>query len=239
MPRKQRVLSDEAYSEIKRKIITLELEPGQRIDDNQLSADLSISRTPVREALFRLGSEGLIDIDTTPGFLVKSIGLQDTARLFEALIVVTTAVARLATRRTTDDQLDLLEQAGKEVEVAIGNRDYFNITATNAKLHILEAEYAGNPYIEQMATRVHDQAQRLAYLCFGGTVDFRHDLERHFGGVADDHRGYLEALRERDADAAVASAVAHVHRFRTRVERYLESDAIEGYDLTDEELQLT
>lgn len=234
MPRKQRVLSEEAYAEIKRRIITLELRPGQRIDDHELSADLSISRTPVREALFRLGSEGLIDIDTTPGFLVKSVGLLDTARLFEAHTVITTAVARLAAHRVDDHQLDELERAGEEVEKAIAEREYFEITAANARLHILEAKVAGNSYIAQMATTIHDQGQRLAYLCFGGVVDFRGDLEDHFGGVAEDHRRFLDALRVRDADEAVASAVAHVHRFRGRVQRYLESEAIEGFDLIDE-----
>ncbi|MGD2102713.1 MAG: GntR family transcriptional regulator [Acidimicrobiia bacterium] len=239
MPRKQRVLSEEAYTEIKRKIVTLELRPGQRIDDHQLSAELSISRTPVREALFRLGSEGLIDIDTTPGFLVKPVGLQDTASLFEAHYVITTAVARMAARRATDTQLDELERAGEVVEKAIADRDYFGITAANASLHIAEAKVAGNSYIEQMATMIHDQGQRLAYLCFGGVVDFREDLERHFQGVVADHRALHDALRRHDLDDAVARAQEHVHRFRSRVQTYLASDAIGGFELSDDIWQIT
>ena len=234
MPKKQRVLSEEAYAEIKRKIITLELEPGQRIDDHQLSADLSISRTPVREALFRLGSEGLIDIDTTPGFLVKSVGLQDTAQLFEALTFVSSAVGRMAARRVTDAQLEEVADAGKEVQEAIALQDYFGITAANARLHILESTVTGNRYVERMATSIHDQGQRLAYLCFGGVVDFRADLEEHFQGVVDDHRAFLEALRNHDPDEAMVRAVEHSHRFRTRVQRYLESDVLDGYEMTDD-----
>lgn len=239
MPRKQRVLSDEAYTEIKRKIVTLELRPGQRIDDHELSAELSISRTPVREALFRLGSEGLIDIDTTPGFLVKPVGVQDTASLFEAHYVITTAVAMMAARRATTEQLDELEEAGQVVEAAIADRDYFGITAANASLHIAEAKVAGNPYMEQMATMIHDQGQRLAYLCFGGAVEFRKDLEHHFQLVVEDHRAFLEALRAHDADEAVARAQEHVHRFRSRVQTYMATDAITGFELSDDLWQIT
>lgn len=239
MPRKQRVLSEEAYAEIKRKIVTLELRPGQRVDDHELSAELSISRTPVREALFRLGSEGLIDIDTTPGFLVKPVGLQDTASLFEAHYVITTAVAQMAARRASSEQLNELEEAGDVVETAIAARDYFGITAANAALHIAEARVAGNPYVEQAATMIHDQGQRLAYLCFGGTVEFREDLERHFQGVVDDHRAFLEALRQHDSEAAIARAQEHVHRFRGRVQTYLASDAVTGFQLGDDLWDIT
>jgi DNA-binding GntR family transcriptional regulator len=239
LPRKQRVLSEEAYTEIKRKIVTLELRPGQRIDDHELSAELEISRTPVREALFRLGSEGLIDIDTTPGFLVKPVGLQDTASLFEAHYVITTAVAMMAARRVTSEQLDELEEAGKVVETAIADRDYFGITAANARLHIAEARVAGNSYIEQMATMIHDQGQRLAYLCFGGSVEFREDLERHFRLVVEDHRAFFEALRAHDPGEAVAHAQEHVHRFRGRVQTYMATDAVAGFELGDDLWEIT
>jgi DNA-binding GntR family transcriptional regulator len=214
MPKKHRSLMDSAYAEIKRRIITLELQPGQRLDDYQLSRDLSISRTPVREAIFLLGAEGLVDIRSKAGFVVRALDLLDIAHLFDAM-------------------------ARKAAEIAkhIENRDYLAITAANADLHRLEAAATHNDIIRKMADSVHDQGQRLAYLCFGGGDQEPPDLTRHFDAVMDHHAGMVDALRRRDAKAAERIAVDHVVLFKTRVQRYLDSEAIAGFRLTDRDLR--
>ena len=84
MPRKERSLMEQAYAELKRRIITLELKPGQRLDDYELSQELKFSRTPVREAIFLLGAEGWVDIRSKAGFIVRPLDLVDIAHFFEA-----------------------------------------------------------------------------------------------------------------------------------------------------------
>ena len=82
MPRKERSLMEQAYAELKRRIITLELKPGQRLDDYELSQELKFSRTPVREAIFLLGAEGWVDIRSKAGFIVRPLDLVDIAHFF-------------------------------------------------------------------------------------------------------------------------------------------------------------
>lgn len=233
MPRKQRSLMEQAYSELKRRIITLELNPGQRLDDYELSLELNFSRTPVREAIFLLAAEGWVDIRSKAGFIVRPLDLVDIAHLFEAHIVLAKAVARFAATRVTPDQLKVMWGAVAEVEDAVRRRDYLSITAANADLHRLEASATHNQILQKMAESVHDLGQRLAYLCFGGAGG-RNDLEQHFETVMAQHRAMISALEAGDPRAAEAIAVQHVRLFRKRVQDFMASEI--EFELSDEEL---
>lgn len=237
MPKKQRNLMELAYAEIKRRIVTLELKPGQRLDDYQLSTELTFSRTPVREAIFLLAAEGLVDIRSKAGFIVRPLDLLDIAHLFEAHIVLAKALARLAAARVTGDELAAMESKAAEVIENIARRDYLGITAANADLHRLEAAATHNEIIRKMADSVHDQGQRLAYLCFGGVEREPADLARHFEEVTSHHTGMIHALRRRDAKAAEGIAVEHVQLFKRRVQRFLDADELAGFRLTATDLR--
>lgn len=236
MPRKDRLLMQQAYDEIKRRIITLELQPGQRLDDYELSVELEFSRTPVRESIFRLGAEGLVDIRSNAGFIVRPLDLLDIASLFEAHIVVAKAVATLAAKRVTPKELEAMSVVAREIEDAIERRDYLAITALNARLHRLEAAATKNRHLQAIAESVYDQEQRLAYLCFGGAGGDERRLDEHFKKVRAHHRKMIAALKEGDPETAERIVTAHVRLFRKRVQSYLESDAVEGFALSDEDL---
>lgn len=227
----------QAYDEIKRRIITLELKPGQRLDDYDLSVELKISRTPVREAIFLLGSEGLVDIRTKAGFIVHPLDLLDITHLFEAHVVLAKAVARLAARRATEAGLEAMRATAREVESAIERRDYLAITASNARLHRLEAAAARNQHLQAMAESIHDHGQRLAYLCFGGAGGEWGELDEHFRKVRRHHEQMLAALAAHDSERAEKIATEHVRLFRNRVQAFLVSETIEGFALSDEELE--
>lgn len=237
MPKKDRLLMQRAYDEIKRRIITLEFEPGRRLDDYELSAELELSRTPVREAIFLLGAEGLVDIRTKAGFIVRPLDLIDITHLFEAHVVLAKAVARLAARRVTADDIAKLVTQSAAVAIAIEQREHLAITATNAELHRLEAAAARNQHLEGMAKSIHDHGQRLAYLCFGGGTEWG-QLDDHFAAVLEHHEQMIAALEAHDADRAERIATEHVRLFRERVQAYLDSEAIKGFALDDRDFAI-
>jgi DNA-binding GntR family transcriptional regulator len=221
MPRKQRSLRESAYEEIKRQVITLELAPGARIDDRKLGAQLELSRTPIREAIFRLGAEGLIDLHEN-GFVVRPLDLVDIANFFEAHIVLSPAVARLAARRATQEQLEHLRDAVGDVAAFIEKRDYLGITSSNARLHRIEADAANSIHLRKMAESLHDHGQRLAYLCYGGRGGYRgEDIEDYLGIIMKQHALLYAAIADNAPDAAEAVAIEHVHTFRKRVRQFL------------------
>jgi len=224
---------EQAYANLKRRIITLELRPGERIDDQELSRELRFSRTPVREAIFLLAAEGWVDIRSRAGFIVRPLDVTDVAHLFEAHLVLTKAVARLAAMRVTPDEVRRMREAVTAVESTIAARDFLAVTAANAELHRLEAAATHSHILQGMAESVHDKGQRLAFLCFGGT-GARAGLDRHFDTVMSQHRAMVDALEAHDAAAAESVAVAHVRLFLRRVQDYLATEV--DFDISDEDL---
>ncbi|MFF2654339.1 GntR family transcriptional regulator [Streptomyces sp. NPDC058045] len=218
--------SELAYTELRRRILTLEYKPGTRLDDYEISAELKCSRTPVREAMFRLGAEGWVDAQPKVGFVVRSLDIQNVAQLFEAHGLIAGLVGRLAAQRVTESELKEMRAVAAEIREAIERGDRLTMTAKNAELHRLEGRATRNDIIASCATSIHDQSERLAYLCYGGdqTDITEPDLSDHLSKVVHDHDAMIDALERRDEDAAEEVALRHVHLFRTRVQEYLVRD---------------
>ena len=233
MPRKKRSLMEQAYADLKNRIITLDLKPGERLDDYDLSRELKFSRTPIREAIFLLGAEGWVDIRSKAGFIVRPLDLADVSNLFETHIILAKAVARLAALRITPDELAAIHATSDRISAAIDKRDYLTITAENAELHKLESAASHNSILQGMAESVHEQGQRLAYLCFGGS-GVKKNLDDHFRRVIGDHQDMLTALERHDPEMAEKVALHHVRLFRTRVQDFLETEV--DFQLTDDDL---
>ena len=233
MPKRDRSSMQQAVAEIRRRILDLELRPGQRIDDIRLSSELSLSRTPVREALFHLSSDGLVEVGPRGGFAVRGLELLDIRELFEAHLVLARSVARLVVARATDADLEALQAANDAVNLAVADGNPSGISRANSELHQLEARVARNAYLEMLAGRIHGQGQRLAFLSFGGDGLADPDLARHYQTSCDDHAASLLAFRARDADLAEEIAARHVHLFRNRITTFLDTGLLEQVTLGD------
>jgi DNA-binding GntR family transcriptional regulator len=235
MPRHARPLMEQAYEELKRRIISLDLRPGERLDDLQLSTELAISRTPVREALFRLSAEGLVTIPGKWGFAVQTLDLAIIADTFEAHTMLAKTVALLAAHRATAGDIDAMQEAAADVEAAIERRDYLQVTSHNAVLHRREATAAHSSKIQEMTAAVIDQEQRLAYMCFGGSRNWA-GLDEHFTEVTRHHAALIAAYREHDPAAAQRVATEHVRLFQGRVQTYLDTEIVGDLEITATDL---
>lgn len=233
MPKRDRSSMQQAVVEIRRRILDLKLRPGQRVDDIGLSVDLNLSRTPVREALFQLSTDGLIDVGPRGGFTVRSLDLLDIKELFEAHLILARSVARLVVARATDADLHGLQTANDVVNLAVLGGDPSDIARANSELHQLEARVARNAYLAILAGRIHCQGQRLAFLSFGGGGLLDPDLARHYQASCDDHAASLLAFQTRDADLAEEIASRHVDLFRNRITAFLDTGLLEKVTLGD------
>lgn len=226
---------ERAYSEIKARYMTLRLTPGEWVDDVQLSQELGLSRTPAREALFLLASEGLIQAHPGGGFTVRPMDISGISNFFEANIVTAKAIARLVANRVTPAEIAELREVDAVVNDAIQRRSAPDIAESNAALHNLEARIARNEYLSILAARIHDEGQRLGYLAFGGAEDWNSNrLDDHFARVSHDHSALIDAYEKRDPDTAEAVAVGHVRLFRERILTYIASSGTDELDLTDD-----
>ena len=230
MPKRDRSVSDQAHEAIKDRIVTLGARPGQRLDEVALAGDLGLSRTPVREALFRSELRGPVVVGERGGFTVRPLDLMDVSALFEAHAVVARAIARLVVARATEADLRRLAVLSGAVREATADGSPADVAATNARLHRHEAAVARSEHLRALADTVHDQGQRLAYLCFGGEGRSS-GLDEHFTRVCTDHEDALDAFRHGDAAAAERVAARHVQLFRDRVVEFFATDTLGDLDL--------
>ena len=222
---------DRAYQEIREQLMAMTLKPGEWIDDLRLAEQLGLSRTPVREALFLLASDGLVLARPGGGFLVRSLDLVDVSRMFEAHIVLAKSVARLVVARATGSDLRDLRAAEKEVVREMDGRDPVGVSAANSRLHRLEARIADNEYLERLAGQVHDQGQRLGFISFGGVNNWA-DVKAHLDAVRTDHTEIVQAYVNRDVTRAEEVSTRHVELFRRRIMRYFDTSEADGIDLS-------
>ena len=117
------VLRDQIYDYLKKAIVTLELEPGQRIKDSDLAAEFGVSRTPVREALKRLEDEGLVE--SAPGSLtrVTPIQIEEAKNAFTVAATLHGLAARLAVPALEEAHLAALEQHNQRLQEAMQQQD--------------------------------------------------------------------------------------------------------------------
>ena len=111
-------LSDEAYHQIKRRIVTLEMPPGSVIDESTLKEELGLWRTPIREALQRLAREDLVTILPRYGIFVDDIKVTDLRQIFEARVPLEIACVRLAAERASLQMVAAMETPSPSLTVA-------------------------------------------------------------------------------------------------------------------------
>ena len=201
-------LSEKAYSLIKEKVVTLELPPSAVIDEQMLMQELDLGRTPIREALQRLDSEGLVNVVPRRGTFVSDISITDLQKIFELRIILESFCARLAAERITDGQLQRIELLLRDLE-ALHDANSSDLMNIDKRFHRHLYRAADNEFLTEVLDRLYDFSLRLWYLVLGRLDYVRDSIEQH-------HQ-IVEALRAGDADRAEALVRAHVIEFQQSV----------------------
>lgn len=220
---------ESVYEAIRRAILRLDFPPGSELEEGAVSRKFGVSRTPVREALIRLSSEGLVSIQRGRGARVAMLDLSDLRDFFEALDLLQRATTRLAAVRRTAADLEEIERHVVAFENAAGVFDSSAANEANHKLHLAVATAAHSARISAAYGQVLAESLRVAHLCFSESARADERLESHLRKTMADHRKMLEAIRDADPDIAERVARAHVELFRGRV-----ADTLMSTRLTDE-----
>lgn len=176
------------------RIVKGEYPPGSRLVERRISAELDLSRTPVREALKLLHQDGLIEISRNKGAQVVQCSAEEAVQLFEVIASLESLAAERLARTITPALLDELEDLHAQMMVfhKLGNHtDYFD---TNSAIHDFIVENCGNPI-------VHDAHKRLIARARYGRFMAIHSADRLAQSVQE-HETLMEALRSGDAAAA-------------------------------------
>ncbi len=202
-------LSQKAYQEIKRKIITLELEPGSVLDEAELQEALGLGRTPIREALKRLSLESLVSIVPRRGMFVTDIGINDLQRLLEVRLELETLAASLAAQRGTLNhwqEMDELIIAHSTVDM--NDNDAF--IRIDESFHEIIYDAADNRFLRDALSVLLSLNERLWY----------HFLPEigHLHILAVDHQLILESLKSGDGRQAAERMEKHIRRVQEKLQ---------------------
>ena len=209
-------LSEIAYQKIKERIVTLQLKPRDQIDEALLVDTLSIGRTPIREALFRLVAEKLVAVVHGRGFFVRDITLNDLRDMFETMLILERSAVSLATRRIGKNQIEKLRQINSKLRRAWLKKDFLGVTLLNSRFHHVIYEATDNAFLFSYLDNLQSQTQRLAYICFSKEpADY--DIKSHAELSIKDHQSLIELLQQGNDLEAVSVITEHVKLFQRRV----------------------
>jgi DNA-binding GntR family transcriptional regulator len=200
-------LADRAHDELRERIATRRLVPGQRLTERSLAASLGMSPTPVREALRRLEQEGLITRQGPRTITVVEHSAQTLAELQYAEIVLRAAAARFAAAKATPAQVAVLRAHVRAIEKAALDGIPEHILTAAGQFDTLVAEIAANPIVTGLSrsAEVVGRSRRLQAVTI--MLRSRHDVGlRHLRA----HRDLVDAIAGHDGDRAEAVVRAHL-----------------------------
>ena len=213
-------LSEIAYQKIKELIVTLKLGPMDQIDEEWLGKKLSIGRTPIREALFRLNAENLVEVVRGQGFFVRDITLHSIKDLFETMLILERSAVALAAKRIGAEQIEELQRINIGLGEAWHKKDYLRVTLLNSEFHSIIYKATDNTYLFSYLDNLQNQSQRLAYMCFSKETP-SYDIESHAELSIKDHQSLIDLFKQGNDIEAVKVISEHVKLFQRRVNHFM------------------
>lgn len=216
--------ASQAYELLKKKIITLEIRPGECLDEKGLMRELRVGRTPLREAILLLKNEKLIEGQPNKPFFVKEITFKGVKDLLETLLIVERDVTCLAAQRIGPQQIEELKTIQNRIEKAIESKNFWEITSRNLDFHFLISSSSDNEFIFQFHRITRNAAERLSYFSVSHEILGTSSLENHIYSISKEHRELLSALETHDVSRIETLSIEHIKHFQDRILNYLKCD---------------
>lgn len=200
-------LADQAYRSISDRLVTLQIRPGEPINDERIAAGLGFGRTPVREALKRLENERLIVAYPRRGTFATEVQIADLGHISEVRQQLEPLAAALAAQRAGEgDRGELNRLLAQLADTSDGGADLIGLD-----MAVHRAIYAAtrNPYLEDTLVRYDNLATRIWCLFI--------DRLPGLAGHVHEHGPLLRAIIDRDAEKAAALAAGHVEGFEVAI----------------------
>lgn len=211
-----RTLGEEAYQKLIDAIQSGQLKPGMRLREVELSEWLGISRTPVREALNRLQSEGLAVLEPRRGMIIAELDHAMVEELYQMREVLEGAAASLAARNATEAEISMLRGIF-EKDKTIAD-DPAKLAHNNRVFHECLYRAAHNRYLSKTLNALRESMALLGQTTLGLAGRSEHALE--------EHDALVTAIERRDPVAAELASREHIRAaYRARMAIMLEQSA--------------
>jgi DNA-binding GntR family transcriptional regulator len=199
-----RPLYEDVADRLREQIFGKQLAPGSWLDEQSLAAQFGISRTPMREAIKALASEGLVTMKMRRGAYVTEVNRADLEQIYTVLSLLESKAAREAAIKATEEELNLLDHLHHRLETAAADRNIEQFFEINGKFHELIQEIAGNRWMNGVITDLRKVLKLHRKDSLTSTGRLQSSLL--------EHREILRALLKRDEVAAEAAMHKHFTR---------------------------
>ena len=212
-------LREVVFENIRKAIIEGVLKPGERLMEIQLSEQLGVSRTPVREAIRMLELEGLVVMLPRKGAYVANISKKDLMDILEVRVGLEGLAAYCATDRMTKDHIKKLETISKELEEAVYKNDVETMLAKDEEFHTLIFEATGNKRLISMMINIWETVYRFRLM-------YMSDYSSAVNTV-DEHKKIIEAFKKGKANLAEKLAKEHIELAQQfMIEKLMQDDRV-------------
>jgi DNA-binding GntR family transcriptional regulator len=200
------------HSRLRAAILSLDLAPSQRLSERGLEPEFGASRTPIRAALMRLESEGLVQRDGK-NWIVAPLNLDEIRALYEYREILESAASRIATERASRDDLEALAELASSVDA--GETPEHSLDA-GTSFHLELARMSGNPFLIDAVHSVLTRLYRTRWL----EVQSAESRDR----VHAEHAAIASALLAGDAASAELATIEHLRGTGERLSRSVSAD---------------
>lgn len=206
-----RPLREMVCDAIRAQIVDGMLKPGSRLIEDRLAEQLGVSRSPVREALRVLETEGLVETIPRKGVVVSTLSAEDLADIFEVRTALEELAARLAARRANDDDIAAAERTLRAADEALARQQPTELARLNTVFHEAILDLAGNRYLRDVMTPLRGRTQWIFSKTAAGS---------RASDSLTEHWSLLKAIAARDEELAGQMAANHVHSARETFDDY-------------------
>jgi DNA-binding GntR family transcriptional regulator len=209
--------------DLRRRILTQSLRPGEYLDEVEVGEEYGISRPPVREALRQLSGEGYVVLHEKRGAQVAPMTHTTLRNFFVVAPMIYAAVARLAAENTTPALIDQLKQTQFKFRKAIKAGDAAQRALLNERFHAVMGDMAANEFLLPSLRRLLIDHTRISITFY----DPRKSLfAKQQAAAADHHDQFIAHIEAGEADAAADLAVEHWELSRSQLASFVMPDGI-------------
>jgi len=197
----RRSLADAIYEQLKSEVFDFRLLPGDRFSESELAERLHVSRTPVREALYRMEREGYMEVHFKSGWSVAPIDFDQFENLYDLRMILETEAVRRLCATAPGPELDKLAElwlVAPEARV----HDSTRIAKMDESFHATLVEVADNPEITRVHREITERVRIIRRLGFSGP--------ERVGKSYDEHGAILKNILRRRGDQAILLLKSHI-----------------------------
>ena len=209
----RKYLRDVVFESLKDAIMNGKLEQGKIITEQQISREFGISRTPVREALYKLTATGLIRIIPHKGFLISKWSIKEIRDVFEIRIVLERLAVELFIRNYYQENLEELENITRKMEKAVQENNFIEAAKMNNKFHDLIIEKSDNHEISIVMEPLKNKINIFRLISISTPSRLKTSLV--------EHRSILDSILQKDIENAKKLIEIHIRKVLDIIEKKL------------------